>query len=65
MVGPIRDRLISFEEEVDTRLADEEATVSSEAIEYVRAVEKGANDKRRRAARHLIILAIIKTFFDE
>lgn len=59
----MRKRLIRFANEVDTRLADEHATVSEDAIEYVRAVEKGANMKQRRAARHTVVLRLIKRYF--
>ena len=64
-VDLMRERLINFAEEVDTRLADETAKVSQDAIEYVRAVEKGANMKQRRAARHSVMLRIIETCFEE
>jgi hypothetical protein len=54
---PKSDRLL--EEEVDVRLADEEAAVSKDAIDYVRAVEKGANDKQRRAVRHEVLVRVL------
>jgi hypothetical protein len=44
-------------------MADEEASVSKAAIDYVRAVEKGANDKNRRAVRHLTLLGVISDGF--
>ncbi len=58
----LRKALNRFETEVDARLADEEARVSAEAVDYVRAVEKGANDKPRRAARHAVILKVLAPF---
>ena len=61
----MRNTLISFEKEVDQRLADEKARVSDEAIKYVRAVEKGANDKKRRADRHKALLRKIADLFAE
>lgn len=64
-VKPIRERLISFAEEVDTRLADEQAKVGQAAIDYVRAVEKGANDKQRRAARHKVMTELTKPYFED
>jgi hypothetical protein len=33
--------------------------VSKEAVAYVRAVEKGANDKQRRAARHAALITVL------
>jgi hypothetical protein len=58
----VRKALDAFESEVDTRLADEDADVSQLGEEYVGAVEKGANDKARRAARHRILSEIIGQF---
>lgn len=55
--------LAAFEIEVDKRLADENAHVSDNAVDYVRAVEKGANDKNRRGARHLVLLNILEPVF--
>lgn len=64
-VKAIREQLISFAEEVDTRLADEQAKVGQPAIDYVRAVEKGANDKQRRAARHTVMIELLKPYFED
>lgn len=55
--------LVDFADEVDKRLGDEESEVGKDAVRYVRAVEKGANDKKRRADRHLALLNIIDPFF--
>ena len=55
-----RKRLDTFAGEIDRRLADEHARVSAEAIQYVRAVEKGSSDKARRAARHQAFLAFLR-----
>jgi hypothetical protein len=59
----IRKALLEFAEKVDIRLGDEMAKVGSEAIEYVRAVEKGANDKPRRATRHAILITLLEPYF--
>jgi hypothetical protein len=59
----VRKSLIAFAVKVDERLADEKVKVENEVIEYVRAVEKGANDKARRAARHAILVALMEPFF--
>jgi hypothetical protein len=45
------------------RLGDEDAVVSDDAIDYVRAVEKGANDKARRAERHRVVTKLIEKYF--
>ena len=62
-IQQLRVTLNRFASEVDSRLADEEAKVSKDAIEYVRAVEKGANDKQRRAARHAVLINLIGPYF--
>jgi hypothetical protein len=59
----VGEALKSFAEEVDLRLSNERARVSEDAVSYVRAVEKGANDKARRADRHSALLNIVTEFF--
>jgi hypothetical protein len=58
-IGNIGNALRTFSKEIDLRLGDENAKVSDYAIRYVRAVEKGANDKTRRATRHQALLDLI------
>jgi len=58
-----RKELDALAAEVDKRMADEHANVSQDAKDYVRAVEKGANDKARRAERHRVVTALIEPFF--
>jgi len=58
-----RQSLLRFEEDVDARLADERRAASDDVIKYVRAVEKGANDKKRRADRHAVLVKIISPHF--
>jgi Protein of unknown function DUF262 len=55
----VRGALDLLEQEVGTRLAEEQTKVSEYSIQYVRAVEKGANDKARRAARHVVLLKVL------
>ncbi len=62
-VTQVRRALEKFAEEVNRRMADEEANVSKNAVEYVRAVEKGANDKKRRADRHLVLSDVVGAYF--
>jgi len=59
----LRKRLRSFEMSVDNRLANERASAEAAVIKYVRAVEKGANDKKRRADRHAVLIDTISNFF--
>ena len=59
----VRKALESFAVDVDTRLGNENASVSPNITEYVRAVEKGANDKARRAERHRIVTQLIEKHF--
>lgn len=61
----VRKALEKLAAEVDSRLADENARVSEQAIRYVRAVEKGANDKKRRADRHEVLVGMIKEYFQK
>jgi len=61
----LRKALSDFAHNVDRRLADETATVADAVVDYVRAVEKGANDKKRRADRHVALLGVITPYFDQ
>lgn len=61
----IRQALLDFAEEVDNRLADEDADVTEAAVDYVRNVEKGANDKARRGERHIIVRDLLDGFFQQ
>lgn len=56
----LRRVLTGFAAEIDDRRTDEDAGVSEEAVTYVRAVTKGANDKARRAARHEAFGVVVK-----
>lgn len=62
-ISDVRKALEGFAQEVDRRLAGEEAKVSKSTLEYVRAVEKGANDKKRRADRHLTLINVVGNYF--
>jgi hypothetical protein len=59
----VASALNKFEQEINLRLSNERAKVSEDAVSYVRAVEKGANDKARRAERHRALLNVITEFF--
>ncbi|HEX7139793.1 MAG TPA: DUF262 domain-containing protein [Vicinamibacterales bacterium] len=48
---------------VDQRLADESFRATNDVISYVRAVEKGANDKKRRADRHAVVHGLLSKYF--
>jgi len=61
--SPIRRSLLDFAAKVDERLSDERVEAGNEVIDYARAVEKGANDKARRAARHTILVTLMSPFF--
>lgn len=54
-VPALRTVLEKFSKDVNRRLANENAATSTNVIEYVRAIEKGVNDKARRADRHRIL----------
>ena len=55
--------LTNFETEVNARLGDDEYATSDNVVSYVRAVEKGANDKRRRANRNEVMVGLLAPFF--
>ncbi|KQM17888.1 hypothetical protein ASF83_02080 [Plantibacter sp. Leaf171] len=55
-VAPARTRLARLESDILARIEDDEVEVSDDAVEYVRNVIRGANDKARRAARHAVLL---------
>jgi hypothetical protein len=57
-IPELRSAMEKFSKAVDRRLANEDATVPADVIEYVRAVEKGVNEKARRADRHRILVAL-------
>jgi hypothetical protein len=56
----LRKELGDFAAEVNLRLSDEKAQVSDQAIAYVRAVEKGVNDRSRRSERHQILVKMLQ-----
>lgn len=55
----IQKALASFEVDIDKKLANDNARVVAAATRYVRAVQKGANDKARRSERHQVLTALI------
>jgi hypothetical protein len=58
----MRKALMDFADEVNLRLGDENAKVGQDAVKYVRAVEKGANDKSRRAERNEAVTRLLQEF---
>ncbi|MCI0402290.1 MAG: DUF262 domain-containing protein [Acidobacteria bacterium] len=62
-VPQFRQALEEFAAKVDRRLADEHARVDRSVVEYVRAIEKGVNDKRRRGVRHTVLTDLMKGYF--
>jgi hypothetical protein len=59
----LQKALADFQAEVDARLADDQYRASEQVVSYVRAVEKGANDKKRRADRHEVMAELLSPFF--
>jgi hypothetical protein len=57
-IPSLRSALEKFSKDVNRRLANEDAAVPTNVVNYVRAVEKGVNDKARRADRHLVLRAL-------
>jgi hypothetical protein len=52
--------LTQFSQDVDLRLSNQRAKVARGVAQYVRAVEKGVNDKARRADRHRVLTELIE-----
>lgn len=59
---PIRHALLQFSMDVDDAVAKGAKGTSAAAV-YARAVQKGVNDKKRRADRHVAIIEIIGDMF--
>lgn len=59
----VRGVLVDFAEQVNERMSDEEADVSSDAAEYTTAVKRGSSDKSRRAVRHKALLNLVSNLF--
>lgn len=62
-ISSLRKDLMKFAEQVDARLADESVQASRDVIKYVRAIEKGVNDKKRRADRQEVLLKVLAQYF--
>jgi hypothetical protein len=60
--NPLAAKLLEFAGEVDERLEQPTAKTSGESKEYARAIEKGSNDKARRADRQEALVAVILPF---
>jgi len=59
---PLRDQLLKFAQQVNQRLEKPTARTSGATRDYARAIEKGSNDKARRADRNEALLPVIKPF---
>ncbi len=59
-LGDVVDTLKHFGADVDRRLANELVEVAPDVLTYVRAIEKGVNDKKRRADRHMVLLRLLE-----
>jgi len=57
------EALEQFADDVQRRIADEEADVPEAVAQYVPAVQRGTTDKARRGARHEALLSVISEFF--
>lgn len=61
-VPRLRDSLIEFAENVSAMLEDKSIRTPKAAREYANAIEKGSNDKARRADRHDALLTVITPY---
>jgi len=57
-----RAALEKFAAEVSANLEDPNAAASAQVRKYARAIEKGSNDKARRAVRHDVLVRLLKPF---
>ena len=55
--------LSSFETGVNSRLANDQYKANEDVVWYLQAIEKGANDKKRRADRHDVMVKLLTPFF--
>jgi len=62
-VSTARAALQKLATAVDKRLGDESLDTAPDVIAYVRAVEKGANEKKRRADRHEVVHSLLVKYF--
>jgi hypothetical protein len=62
-LNAVRSGLRKFEQQVDKRLEDQTVASTTSVITYVRAVEKGVSDKKRRTDRHEALLKVIAPLF--
>ena len=60
VIPQLRVSLEKLSREIDRRLGNENAGASRMVIDYVRAIEKGVNEKARRADRHRILVSMIE-----
>jgi hypothetical protein len=56
----LRVALTRFTERVEAKQANDELKVARRVTRYVRALERGANDKTRRGARHAVLVEVIE-----
>ena len=59
-VTGIRDKFEQFSDEIDKLRGNPDAKVPAHVAHYVRSLERGANGKTRRAARHSALLAALR-----
>lgn len=64
-IASVRRALGEFGDQVTKRLTEPKAKVSKEAVAYARAVEKGVNDRHRRAVRHESLEILLTEYFKE
>lgn len=59
----VRDALNKFADQVDKKL--ESGNRTGDAGRYAKAIEKGSNDRARRAERHLILVRLLSSYVKE
>ena len=61
--GQFAEALKRFADDVQRRIADEDAEVPPTVAQYVPAVQRGTTDKARRGARHEALFSVISELF--
>ena len=59
-LNAVVEALAKFGAQVDKRLTNQRARVSADVVAYVRAIEKGVNERRRRADRHMVLVRLLE-----
>ena len=63
--GELAKAIIQFGDDIGRRMGDETYQANKNVVNYVRAVQKGANGKTRRAERHRALFEVMSNYFEK